>query len=148
MLLLLFFLFHLLFLLLRLCLPYIHCYFLFSSIMSVPKPVLLQSPAFRDPPLIKSFVYLREYASYLHASHSTDIPASNRALTVHDLHKLLCDTKDGSWVNCPLHRGGRGMSVSRYISSELDCPFACYYEKVEYEHLSTLMQSFSGQTLP
>lgn len=40
------------------------------------------------------------------------------------------DTDVRALVQCLLHSGGRDMSVSRCVGSEVDCSFICWYEEV------------------
>lgn len=52
-------------------------------------------------------------------------------------------------VKCLLPCGGCGMSMSRFVFSEVACPFVCCYEDVKYERdFSTLSPCFDGQLEP
>lgn len=55
--------------------------------------------------------------------------ASNWPLTIRDRQNLLCDTDDEAWVRHLFHFDGRGMSVSRWVSSEIYCSFVCCYNR-------------------
>lgn len=89
-----------------------------------------------------------EHVAHLEASRFINMHASDRALTFLVRHSVLCDTDIGSWEKCGLHCGGRGMSASRCVGSEVDCPFRCCYKEVEYEKDSSkLTQRFDGQPL-
>lgn len=113
------------------------------------KPASCRGTEFCNPPPIPVLRYGREYAFYLDASCFTDTRSSDRALTVPDCHIVLRDTDDGAWVRCWLHCDGCGMSVSRCVSIEVDCPFVHCYREVEYERdLSTLVHRFDRQPLP
>lgn len=53
------------------------------------------------------------------------------------------------WVKRWLHCVGRGMSVSRCVSSKINCPFASCYKDVDYEKdLAMLLWQFDGHSLP
>lgn len=71
--------------------------------------------------------YVREYASYQYASGFTDMCASDQALTVCVSHNVLRNTGIGAWVRGWWQCGGCGMSMSRCVGTEVDCPFVhCY----------------------
>lgn len=90
--------------------------------MSVPKPASFCGPEFRAPLPFPVLHYKREDASYLDASRSTDMRASDLALTVSDRLKTLRDTDLKAWVKHGLQCAASGMSVSRYLGFEVYCP--------------------------
>lgn len=55
---------------------------------------------------------MQEYASFMDAFRLTDMPASDRVLTVLDRHRLLGNIDDGAWVKRWLHFGGHGIRFS------------------------------------
>lgn len=84
----------------------------------------------------------------LDAWRFTEMPASDRAFTVHDLHNVLHGTDVGVRVKRWLHCGDRGRSVLRLVGLEVACSFVRCYGEVEYEKdLSTLVLRFHGQAL-
>lgn len=92
--------------------------------------------------------YVQEYASYLDASRITNMSASDRAVTAHNVHSLWCEPGAGGWVKRWLHCSGLILSVSRCLTSEVDCPLVCCYEDVEYvKDLSTVVRRFDVQAL-
>lgn len=92
---------------------------------------------------------MREYASYLDASRSTDMPASDPALNVCDRHNLLRDTDVKAWVEPWRHCGERGKSLTNCFGSKIDWLFFRRYEEVEYKtDLWTFVRRFDGQRLP
>lgn len=76
-------------------------------------PASLRKPEFCDPPEFPFSLYVREYPSYLDASHFMDMQASDRLLTVRDRHSVLCDTDVGALVKHWLQCGGHGLSGLR-----------------------------------
>lgn len=88
--------------------------------MSVSKPVSSRGPELRNSPPFPAPCYVLEYASYLDSFHFTDIRASNRVLNVRDRHSVLHDKDVVAWIKSWSHCGGRGISVSRLVGSEVD----------------------------
>lgn len=74
---------------------------------------------------------------------------SDRALGVYDRHSVLHDTDVGAWEKYWLPFGGCAMSLSRCVSSDVDCPFDCPYKEVEHEKdLSPLCAILMGSRYP
>lgn len=119
------------------------------SVMSVSKPSSSRAPEFRDPLSFPVLPYVREYANYLDAVWFTDMRTSNLALTVCDLHSMVCNTDAGACVKLWLPCGEHSMSVLRDVAWEVDCTFVRCYEEVEYEKdFSSLLKRYDGQSLP
>lgn len=75
--------------------------------------------------------------------------ASDLASTVHDRQTVLREPVVGACIRDWLYCGGPGMSLLRFVGSEVDCRFVRCYEEVEYERdFSTLMWQFKVQPLP
>lgn len=69
--------------------------------------------------------YEQKYGSYLDVLRRADVRASDRELTVCDSQNMLLDNDVGAWVKLWLLCGGRDMSVSRWVSSEVHFRFVC-----------------------
>lgn len=118
-----------------------------STLCSYLSLLLVRGPEFCDPMPPPVSRYVREYASYLDALRFMDMRAS--ALNVGDRHDLWHGTDVRAWVKPRLHCGERGMSLSLWLTSKVDCAFVRWYEEVQYEtDLSTLVQCFNAQRLP
>lgn len=78
----------------------------------------------------------------------TNIHVSDLVLTICGRHNVLRDTDAGAWVKRWFHCGGRYMSLSRCVSSEIDCPLVFCCEEVVHENdLLMLVRCFDGQPL-
>lgn len=116
--------------------------------MSVPKPASSCGLEFRDLPPLPVSRYGQENASYLDASDSVTMHASDCGLTVCDRHNMLCDTYVWACVKGCLQCDGCGMSVWLCVGSEVNCAFFRFYEEFHERDLSTIVRHFEGQPLP